>query len=453
MKKWFIRNSLGLATVLLVACENSRDFFDSAISSFDNKNYTSALIAINKAIELSPDSLKYYFVRIAVHDQMGMLTEELTDLDHVINVATNQFQKITAYHQRGCVKMELGRLNEAVEDIDYFINNRDTCGNLAQAYLNKGSILYKLNVGEQARAYYKLAIEHSHKMDKRIRSEALLGFANLAKSDLEKKKYLKEAASADSLDPNVYAAWMSYNYKSGRIREAYLDGIKACQVDPDIYVVNHNLGQIFLVHLNQLDSAKKYFSKAIELAPQTPGVEQSFLNLGIICHRQNDLPAAYRAFKTADSILPSNDLILYNYSLLLSDMKKNDEAIRKMTEAINVNPKDPDYFSSRGAMYMDNLNTENAEKDFKRAIAMGQKSGSAHYNLAYLYGEQQKYEEAIKYYQIAVGRNFDLPATLVNMALLKIKVGKLSSDCADLKRAYKIGRTDIMPLLSKYCGV
>lgn len=52
---------------------------------------------------------------------------------------------------------------------------------------------------------------------------------------------------------------------------------------------------------------------------------------------------------------------------------------------------------------------------------------------------------------IRLSANFDLEATLVNLALQEIKANKKASACAHLEEAYQLGRTDIKPLMNKYC--
>ena len=77
--------------------------------------------------------------------------------------------------------------------------------------------------------------------------------------------------------------------------------------------------------------------------------------------------------------------------------------------------------------------------------------GGAYYNLGYIYGELNNYEQSIYFYNKAVQQNFDLEATLVNLALQEIKANKKASACAHLEEAYQLGRTDIKPLMNKYC--
>lgn len=60
------------------------------------------------------------------------------------------------------------------------------------------------------------------------------------------------------------------------------------------------------------------------------------------------------------------------------------------------------------------------------------------------------YELSISFYNKVVVLNFDLQSILVNLALQEIKVNKVSDACSHLERAYKLGRTDVKPLIDKY---
>ncbi len=137
--------------------------------------------------------------------------------------------------------------------------------------------------------------------------------------------------------------------------------------------------------------------------------------------------------------------------MLLSDLNKNTEALEIINKAILINRSDAEYFNTKGGILMALSLFKEAETEFKKAILLNPNFGGAYYNLGYLYGEENNQEQSIKYYDKAVFLDFDLKATLVNRALQKIKTNRTSSACSDLEKAYSLGRTDIKPLIEKYC--
>lgn len=132
--------SVGVLSLLLLlfSCNKANIYKEKAIKSIEKKDFTQALIEINKAIELAPDSLGNYSVRIIIYDLTGKYEEELTDLKRIIEMSRAKDKILHAYHQKAVVEFSLGLYNDALQDIDYFINNRDTVGSLAEAYINKG---------------------------------------------------------------------------------------------------------------------------------------------------------------------------------------------------------------------------------------------------------------------------------------------------------------------------
>lgn len=443
---------LPLALVLTLSCSNPIRDKKNANRFFEDKNYESALKEINKVISVEPDSICHYTFRVMIYDAMGKYREEILDLNTIINLSkkTNKKSKsLTAYQQRSIAQSQIGLYKEAILDIDYFISNRDTVGSLAEAYINKASILYRLGDYVNSKKYYELSIKKITKKEKTIESQALVGLANLTKSEKEAVILLDKAISIDNKNFIAYGARAERYMNSGKIKEAYLDSKKAISINPNDPTINFNLGQLFINYIANADSAMFYFKKAIKLSPQSSNNDIAYMNLAILKHRSGKLEDALSDFNRAEKINPKNDLLLYNIAQLLYDMGKQNEALDEISKAIKLNSKDAEYFNLKGCILLDMSLFDDASKEFLTALKLKPNYGEAFYNLGYLYGEQDNYNQSIKYYNEAVKLKFDLKATLVNLALQKIKINE--SPCDDLKAAYNIGRKDIMPTINKYC--
>jgi len=451
-----MKTQLVIFTVLifLISCGNPIQDKKNAERFFEDKNYEKSLLEINKVIDAEPDSISHYAFRVMIYDLMGKYKEEISDLNKIIELNKDKNSKsLHAHHQRAVAQIQLGLYNEALLDIDYFIENRDTVENLAEAYLNKASILYKLNDFQKAREFYTLTIKENNGKEKAIESQALVGLANLSKSSKESLNLLNKAIEIDDKSAIAYGARAAlYMDDLGKADKAYNDSKKAISLNPNDATIYFNMGQLFLNYLNKPDSAVLYFEKAIRVSPQSPINDGVYMNLGCIKHRAGKLDSALVDFQKAETFNSKNDLLMYNFALLLSDLTKNKEALQKINNAISVNPNDADYFDTKGTI-LANLNSfKEAEIAYKNAIKLNPKFGGYSYNLGYLYGEENNHEQSIKYYDKAVQLNYDLEATLVNRALQKMKINKTSDACVDLKRAYKLGRTDIKPLIDKRCN-
>lgn len=444
--------------VLLTGCSNPIESRKEAERFFANKEFENALIEINKTIDLEPDSIRHYSLRAVIYDFLGMYQNELKDLNKII-----ELEKIKTiglydiYHQRAIVKYNLGFYQEALIDIDHFINNRDTASYISEAYMNKAMILYGLNDLNNSEKYYKLAIKHNRKKDNSIESKALIGLSNLAKSSKETLALLNQSISICNNSSIAYGARGAHYLTLGKVDLAYKDFIKAISLDDfnetsfscNLYF---NTGQLFLNYINNNDSAISYFEKAIKIAPQSPLNSSSYMNIAIIKQQENKLDESLIAYEKGEQIDSKNDLLLYNFALLLFDLKRNKEALEKINRAILINSNDADYFDTKGTILSALSLFKEAEIEYKKAIALNPKSGFFYSSLGHLYADQLKYEESIKCYDEAVKLNYNLKSTLVKRALMKIELNKNVSACNDLKKALKLGRTDVKPLIERYCN-
>ena len=439
---------------LLISCVNPKEKREEAYRLYEDGKFKAALIAINKAIELEPDSISNYAIRIFISDATGKYEEEITDLTKIIELNKNS-KSLNAHHQRAVALIQLGQYDKALSDIDYFIENRgtDTIGDLTEAYLNKASILYKLNEIQKAREFYTLTIKENDGQVKAIESQALVGLANLSKSPKEALTLLNKAIEIDDKSSIAYGARASlYMEDLGKTDQAYNDLKMAIKLNPSDPILNFNMGQLFANYTNNLDSAVIYFEKAIKLSPQSPNNGNIYMNLAVLVHQTGNLDKALSDFRKAEAIIPESDLLLYNYAMALSDFGNEKEALSKINKAIANNPEDAEYFNLRGSILLGLSSFDEAETAFKKAIDLNPKYGAAYYNMGYLFGELNDHIQSIKYYDKAVNLNFDLESTLVNRALQKMKISRTSDGCADLKRAYKLGRTDIKPLIDERCN-
>lgn len=438
--------------LLLFSCnESSVDYKQKAVKALDRGDFTQALIDINKAIKLAPDSVDNYSIRVAIYDLTGQYENELSDLKKIIEMRGTKNKTLNAYHQKAVVELSLGLYKDALQDIDYFIENRDTIGSLAEAFLNKASILYMLEDVDNSCKFYKLAIDNNYEQNIELELQAYIGLANLAQSPQEAFGYLNQVILKDDNHAMAYGSRGELYFNLGKIPEAYSDLTKSLLLNPNDATVNFNIGQLHANYFNNMDSALYYYKKAINLSPESPNNDGVYMNVAIINHNNGKLNDALANFKKAESFNSENDILLFNYAMLLSDLERNKEALDKITKAIEINATDETYFNLKGAILIDMSLMDDAIKEFLKAINLNKNYGGAYYNLGYVYGEQNNHSLSIKYYSKAVDLNFELESTLVNLALQKIKNNNISSACSDLNRAYQLGRTDILPLMNKYC--
>lgn len=436
--------------ILVFSCQEEKASKKIAENYFKEQKFEQALAELDKLIKQEPDSINHYTLRVMTYSNLGMYREVIEDLNKIIQLNIGN-KSINAHNERAIAYIRLGENQKALDDINYVIENKEDLDGIGQVYIQKASILYTLNDFKNSKIFYEKALSINKDKDKTITSQALIGLSNISDNPKEALDLLNRAIEIDTKSGLAYGARGAIFLEQENIENAFIDFQKAKKYDsynPDIYF---NIGQLYANYSNEIDSATYYFEKAIKLAPQAQNNDMINTNLGVLKHRAGKLNEALEHFKTAEKLNSENHLLLFNYSMLLSDMEKNSEALDKIIKAITINPKDPEYYNLKGSIFLGLSNFKDAEQTFLDAIEINPNYGAPYYNLGYLKSKKNDIQEAVRYYDIAVQLDFDLPATLVNRALLNAKLNKTQEACSDLYRALKLGRTDIKPLIERNC--
>ena len=72
---------------------------------------------------------------------------------------------------------------------------------------------------------------------------------------------------------------------------------------------NFNIGQIYALYLNQPDSAKKYFERAIKIEPYSIKSVPAYINLAIIEGNSGNLQNAYKYAQKAVELKPEESYL------------------------------------------------------------------------------------------------------------------------------------------------
>lgn len=115
-------------------------------------NYNSALLDLNKVIEIYPRH-EYYNSRGIIHKKLGRYQEALLDYTKAIEI-NKQFD--LSYNNRGNVYQVLGNYSAALNDYTAAIKINPK---YAEAYYNRGNLYYKKGNYKQAMADYNTAVK------------------------------------------------------------------------------------------------------------------------------------------------------------------------------------------------------------------------------------------------------------------------------------------------------
>ena len=92
-----------------------------------------------------------------------------------------------------------------------------------------------------------------------------------------------------------------------------------------------------------------------------------------------------------------------------------------------------------------------AEVDYKQAVNLKPDFDYALNALGSIYGSQQKYSEAIIWFQKAVKANPKNSEAWLNLGLVNLQINDIKSACESWQKAEKLGNRNAEIFLEKYC--
>ncbi len=99
----------------------------------------------------------------------------------------------------------------------------------------------------------------------------------------------------------------------------------------------------------------------------------SLYNQGLAYYLLGNKDTALANLQRALIIQPRFEWALCNIGVIENEMGKPAEAIVHLTKAIEINPKDADYYYNRGQAYVNTKNKKLACEDFKKSADLGSK--------------------------------------------------------------------------------
>ena len=132
---------------------SATDWLEKGFNFIELGNYSSALNALTKAIELNPKFFGSYFHRGFAYDMLGNQQQAINDYNKAIELVP---KRANAYYGRGIVYNKLGIYQQALNDLNKAI---ELDPQLDEAYFNRGITYHSLGNYQRAINDYNRAIE------------------------------------------------------------------------------------------------------------------------------------------------------------------------------------------------------------------------------------------------------------------------------------------------------
>ena len=128
--------------------------------------------------------------------------------------------------------------------------------------------------------------------------------------------------------------------------------------------------------------SEKYLQQLIDSDYDEPNI-YAFMSESMIDQQENDRALDYLSIGRKK--YPTNEYLLNSEINLYIKLNKLSDLIVKFTEAIELDPENSMLYFNRGTIYDQEKDTENAEKDYMKAIELNPSYFEANYNLGALY--------------------------------------------------------------------
>jgi superkiller protein 3 len=309
--------------------KNAAAYFNLGLLLRNSGDPKGALLALQKAIGLNPDSVEPRRQLVSL-----LITQERWD--------------------------EI--LEQCREILKRNPNDWNTRYSFGQTLIRKGS-------AEEGKKELEKSQEIRQSQQKHDELERLLGrgLSNLAKGAVEEA--IKNFHSVLEVDPDSAQGHMYLGVALATTRDtergtAELN--KAIELDPSNARAHHNLGTV-LLQAGQVDAAYREFEKALGLDPYFP---ETHNNLGLILSKNKQMEKAVERFRTASELNPQYVEALFNLGLALRSMNRIADAAQALRRAAEAAPNNAQVQYALGITLKDQGDLKAAEEALDRADAL-----------------------------------------------------------------------------------
>ena len=172
--------------------------------------------------------------------------------------------------------------------------------------------------------------------------------------------------------------------------------------------------------LGRDDDAKGYLSKALELAPETPGAHAQ---LGLIASDKGDKPTAVDEFRKELAISPDATPVAINLAVTLRDIGRADEAIAAWEHVLEMAPSESGAYVELTTLYTDQKQADKAAEVLRRMESVVKPDPALWFNLGASFANDDKLDRAEVAYAKALALDADFPEANREMGWLRLREG------------------------------
>ena len=150
---------------------------------------------------------------------------------------------------------------------------------------------------------------------------------------------------------------------------------------------------------------------------QRPNNFRAQNNYGLIQFSKGNIDTAIKAYKTALNLNPGYGLSHHNLGKTYLTLKRYDDAMPHLLEAVELSENNARVFNDLGFGYFRTGKIDQAIDACRKALSIEPNLDEAHYTLALALSRKERFSQAIVHYQQAVDLGFRGPDVYYNLAL------------------------------------
>lgn len=164
------------------------------------------------------------------------------------------------------------------------------------------------------------------------------------------------------------------------------------------------------------------------------------LNIAVKNHNEGKLKEAEIIYRKILDKYPENSDALHLLGLIAHQNNKNNEAVKLIEKAIQINSKLSIYHGNLGMVYDALGKEEESARCYIKAIEINnkyKKAHLAHYNLGIFFRNKGEIEKALEHFNKAIELNEDFPDAHWNRSLILLLIGNLIEGWKDYEYRFK----------------
>lgn len=295
------RKTLSKMSIVEISAEIKKDSLNADMYQIRAEKFyklsqlDSSLSDYEKAVKINGDNYKWLLKLSDLYLFKGKSEKARQTLDEAIKLEPNNTE----------VLLKMGVLYLLIEDhlksFEYINDALSVDPNFDRAYYYKS--LNYIEVGDTTRAIQEL-LKATEKNPEYVDAYIKLGLLHDALNDTIARVYFKNAISIDSNNTLAhYDLAMHYQHQEelNKAIRQYLFLID--NIDSTFTTAIHNIGYIYLLYSDELDTAISYFDRAIAI---DFNYTEAYANKGLALEHQEKYQEAFVEYQTALRITPDH---------------------------------------------------------------------------------------------------------------------------------------------------